>query len=71
MMKSYCDLIRTKVLIAGITFFLMVSSMGCIDPQVTDMEAEHIRLSNEAKQELQQCPTFPPISQTEALFTAP
>jgi hypothetical protein len=71
MMKSYCDLIRTNVLTVGTTIFLAVSSLGCIDQQVADMEAEHIRLSIEAKQELQQCPAFPPVSQTEAIFTAP
>jgi len=46
--------------------------MGCTDPIVAKMEEEHRRLGNEAKYELQQCPSsFSSLSQTEALYTAP
>ena len=71
-MKSHYDSIRTRVLTVSMAIFLTVSLMGCIDPIVADMEAEHRRLGNVVKQELQQNrPAYPPSSHTEALFPAP
>jgi len=71
-MKSHFDSIKTKVLTVATAFFLAISLMGCNDSIVADMEAQHRRLGNEAKLELQRCPSAnPPSSQTEALFPAP
>ena len=72
MMKSHYDSIRTRVLTIAMAIFLTVSLMGCNDPIVADMEAEHRQLGNAVQQELQQCRSaYPPSPQTEALFTAP
>jgi len=72
MMKSYYGSIMTIVLTVALAILLAVSLTGCMDSIVADMEAEHIRLGNEAKQELQQCPSaFPAVSKTEAFYTAP
>ncbi|HUT47232.1 MAG TPA: hypothetical protein VMX36_13180 [Sedimentisphaerales bacterium] len=72
MMKSHYDSIRTRVLTTATAIFLTVSLMGCNDPIVADMEAEHRQLGNMVKQELQQCRSaYPPSTQTEALFPAP
>jgi hypothetical protein len=71
MMKSHYDSIRTTVLTAATAIFLAVSLMGCMDSIVAEMEAEHLRLGNECKQELQKCPSaYPPVSQ-KALYTKP
>ena len=71
-MKSHYDSIRTRVLIVAMTIFLAVSPMGCNDPIVADMEAEHRQLGNEVKQELQQCRSaYQPSSKTEAIHPAP
>jgi hypothetical protein len=71
-MKNLYDSIRTIVLIVAVAILLAVSLMGCTDSIATDMETEHQRLSNEAKQELQMCPSAHlPVSQTEASYTAP
>jgi hypothetical protein len=71
-MKSHYSSIRTKVLTVATAIFLAVSLMGCNDPIVADMEAEHQRLGNVVKQELRQgFSTFPPSSQPEVLFPAP
>ena len=71
-MKSHSDSIRTKVLTAAMAIFLTVSLMGCNDPIVADMDAEHRQLGIAVEQELQQCRSaYPPSSQTEALFPAP
>lgn len=70
-MKNHYNSIRTKILTIATAIFLAVSLMGCMDSIVTDMEAEHRRLGNEVKQELQKCPSaFPAVSQTEALSPA-
>jgi hypothetical protein len=72
MMKSHYDSIRTKVLTVATAVLLAVSLMGCNDPIVADMEAEHIRLGNVVKQDLMHGPSaFSPSSQTEMLFPAP
>jgi len=71
-MKSHYSSIRTKALTVATAIFLAVSLMGCMDPIVADMEAEHQRLGNVVKQELRQgLSAFPPSSQPEALFPAP
>ena len=71
MMKKLHDSVRTIVITVAISIFLAVSLMGCIDSIAADMETEHQRLSNEAKQELQQCPSaYPPVSQKESRYTA-
>lgn len=71
-MKSHYDLVKTKVLTIASAIILAISIMGCNDSIVAEMEAEHIRLSNEAKLELQKCPSaYSSVSQTEAFYTAP
>ena len=71
MMKSHFDSIKVKLFTVATAVFLAISLMGCNDPIVADMEAQHQRLGNEAKLELQQYPSaHPPGSQTEALFPA-
>jgi len=71
-MKSHYDSIRTIVLTLAMTIFLTVSLMGCNDPIVTDMEAEHHQLGKVVEQELQQSRSaYPPSSQTEAIYPAP
>ena len=71
-MKSHYNLLRTRILTVVTAIFFAVSLMGCMDSIVADMEAEHRRLGNEAKQELQKCPSaYTPALQTEALYTAP
>ena len=70
-MKKLHDSVLTIVLTVAISTLLAVSLMGCSDSIVGDMETEHQRLSNEVKQELQQCPSaYPPVSQAEARYTA-
>ena len=72
MMKSHYSSIMTRVLTVVTAIFLAVSLMGCNDPIVADMEAEHQRLGNVVKQELRQgFSAFPPSSQSEVLFPAP
>jgi len=72
MMKSRYVSIRTIVLTAVTAILLAISLMGCNDPIVADMEAEHIRLGNVAKQELRQgWSAYPPSTETEVLFPAP
>jgi len=71
-MKSHYSSIRTRVLTVATAILLAVSLMGCNDPIVSDMEAEHQRLGNIVKNELRNGPTaFPPSSQPEVLFPAP
>jgi len=71
-MKSHYSSIRTRVLTVATAIFLAVSLMGCNDPIVADMEAEHQRLGNVVKQELRLgLSAFPPSSQSEVLFPAP
>ena len=71
-MKSHYDSIKTKALTVSIAIFLTVSLMGCNDPIVADMEAEHRQLGIAVNQELRQCRSaIQPSSQTEALYSAP
>ena len=70
-MKSSFDSIKTKVSMIATAIIVAILLTGCNDPIVADMEAKHRRLGNEAKLELQQCPSAHPSgSQTEALFPA-
>ena len=72
MMKSHYDSIRTRVLTVATAILLGISLMGCNDPIVAEMEAEHIRLGNVAMQELRQgLSAYPSSTQTELLFPAP
>jgi hypothetical protein len=71
-MKSHYSSIRTRVLTVATVIFLAVSLMGCNDPIVGDMEAEHQRLGNIVKNELRKgLLASPSSSQTEVLFPAP
>jgi hypothetical protein len=71
MMKSHFGSVKVKVLTVATAVFLAISLSGCIDPIVSDMDAEHRQLGNKVQQELQKCPSaYPPGSQTEALFPA-
>jgi hypothetical protein len=72
MMERHYELIIKKVLIVITLILIAIAILGCNDPLVTNMEAEHQRLNSVAKQEFQRCgPAFKPISQTDALFPAP
>ncbi len=63
-------IVKLIALIIGI--FLVMTILGCIDPIVADMEAEHQRLGILAKQELQQSQAdFPATSQAKVLYPAP
>lgn len=71
-MESHRDSIMGKLLILIIGFFLAVTLLGCSDPIVADMEAEHRRLGVIAKQELRQgLSVFPSTSQAEVFHPAP
>ncbi len=61
-----------KFLTIMMGIFLAVTLSGCNDPIVADMEAEHIRLSNIARQELRQgFSAYRTSSQAKAFFPAP
>lgn len=61
---------RLLTLVTGI--FLAVALMGCQDPVGADIEAEHLRLGNIAKQQLQQVfYTYPPTSEVGTFRPAP
>ena len=68
--KYHSIIVRLIALLIGI--FIAVTLLGCIDPIVSDMEAEHQRLGIIAKQELQHSPSvYPTASQEKVLFPAP
>lgn len=68
--KYHSIIVRLIALLIGI--FIAVTLLGCIDPIVSDMEAEHQRLGIIAKQELQQSPSvYPTTPQEKVLFPAP
>ena len=72
MMKNKYKSITVKLFTLVIGIFLAITLLGCIDPIVADMEAEHQRLKVIAKQDLRQnLSTSPTTSQTESLFPAP
>ena len=71
-MNSKYKSITVKLFTFVMGIFLAVTLLGCNDPIVADMEAEHRRLGIIAKQELRQnLPTFPTISQAKVLYPAP
>ena len=53
-MENKYNSITVKLMTLVMGVFLTVILSGCNDPIVADMEAEHIRLSNIARQELRQ-----------------
>lgn len=71
-MKSKYKSITVKLFTLIMGIFLTVTLLGCIDPIVADMEAEHLRLGMIVKQDLRQSPsTFPTTSQAKVLYPAP
>jgi hypothetical protein len=56
MMKNRHNSITVKLLTLLIGFFLAVTLPGCMDPIVSDMEAEHQRLGMIAEQDLHRSP---------------
>ena len=80
MMKRYADSMMRRLLIFAVTAFLAVTLLGCQDPIVKDMEAEHQRLGRICQQEIRQARVvsggqgfsgFPVPSRTESLYPAP
>jgi hypothetical protein len=72
MMNNKHSSITVKLLALIIGLFLAVTLPGCMDPIVSDMEAEHQRLGMIAEQDLQQSPfNYHTSSQSKALFPAP
>jgi len=52
--------------------FLSVTLLGCHDPVAANNEAEHLRLRNIAKQQLEQrLSVYPLTSQAEVFYPAP
>lgn len=71
-MESNHTSIMGRLLILITVFFLAVTLLGCNDPIVADMEAEHQRLGNVCGQELRQgLSAFPLTTQAEVLHPAP
>ncbi len=71
-MKSYCDSIVQRFLLFAVLAFLSVALLGCLDPIVSNMEAEHERLGRVCQQELRQGGyASPQTAQAETLFPAP
>ncbi len=71
-MKSKHRSITAKLLTLAMGIVLAVTLLGCNDPIVADMEAEHRRLGIIAKQDLRQnVPAFPTSSQEKVLYPAP
>lgn len=71
-MKSKYNSITVKLFTLVMGIFLAVTLLGCNDPIVADMEAEHRRLGIIAKQDLRQSPpTFPTTSQAKVLYPTP
>lgn len=71
-MKSKYKSITVKLFTLIMGIFLTVTLLGCIDPIVADMEAEHRRLGIIVKQELRQnLSNFPTTSQAKVLYPAP
>ncbi len=71
-MKSKYKSITTKIITLIIGIFFAVTLLGCNDPIVADMEAEHRRLGILAKQDLRQnLSTSPTTSQAKVFYPAP
>jgi hypothetical protein len=68
--KYYSITIKLLAFIFGI--FLAVTLLGCNDSIVSDMEAEHQRLSVIARQDLEHSPfNYQTSSQEKSLYPAP
>ena len=68
--KHYSITVKLFALILGI--FLTVTLLGCNDPIVADMEAEHRQLGAIAKQDLRQnMSAFKATTQDKVFFPAP
>ncbi len=71
MVKSHDNSIVRRLLTLIMGIFLAVTLLGCHDPIVADNEAEHLRLGNIAKQQLQQrLSAYPLTSQAETFHPA-
>ena len=72
MMKSHGNSIMRRLLTLIIGIFLTVTLVGCHDPSEVNIEAEHRKLTEVAKQQLRQGQSaFPLNSQTETYYPAP
>jgi len=74
MMKSYDNSIMRRLLTLIIGIFLAVTLVGCHDPSEVNIAAEHRKLTNVAKQQLQLrhgLSAFPLTSQAETFHPAP
>ena len=71
-MENHYDSIVRRLLTLITMIFLAVTIMGCNDPIVADMDAEHHRLVSMAEQELRLgLPPFLPTSPAETFRPAP
>ena len=71
-MENRYHSITIKLLTLMMGIFLTVTLLGCNDSIMADMEAEHLRLGNIAKQELQNgLSTYPTDTQAKVLYPAP
>ena len=73
MMEGHYDSIMRRMLVLIAGFLLAITLFGgCHDPAAADFDAKHRRLSNIAKQGLQQdLSAFPLTSQVGAFYPAP
>jgi len=71
-MKTHCDSILRRLLLIAVLAFLTVALFGCLDPIVSEMQAEHEQLGRVCQQELQRGGyASPRTTQPETLFPAP
>ena len=71
-MKSKYNSITVKLFTLIMGIFLAVTLLGCNDPIVADMEAEHRRLGIIAEQDLRQNLSISPMtSQAKVFYPAP
>ena len=71
-MKSHCDSIMQRFLLFAVLAFLAVALLGCMDPIVSKMEAEHESLGRACQQEFRQGGyAAPQTAQPKMLFQAP
>ena len=71
-MENHYDSIFRRLLTLITMIFLAVAVMGCTDPIVTEMDAEHQRLVSRAERELRLgAPLSLPTSPAETFHPAP
>ena len=71
-MKTHCDSTIKRLLLIAVLAFLTVVLFGCLDPIVSDMQAEHEQLGRVCQQELQRGGyASPQRAQPDTLFPAP